>query len=196
VKGLKDQATFNQSRIYGKDAVELRIFQSGISSRSVSASLSQTMDGSRLSTLLNVSLGMWILKEPCHCDLNPFNKTSVTLAVEVNDGIHTISFLFTDQLQGTQTLLGHKFIFIPTSSGGWTFQRFNVGREYALSRWPPPDRITFSIVLGAGGAAVGWHHAYLNSLTVINEGLQNPLMPIIIRQTPSEQEFWKPKINI
>ena len=189
VSGSNDQAMFNQSRVNGKDAVELRIFQSGISSRPVIESLSQTVDGGRLSTLLNVSLGIWILKEPCHCDSNPFNKTSVTLAVEVNDGIHTISFLFTDQLQGTQTLLDHKFIFMPTPSGVWTYQRFNVGREYALSRWPLPDRITFSITLGLGGAAVGWHHAYVYAVTVINDGSQNPLMPIIIRQIPHPQEF-------
>jgi hypothetical protein len=196
VKGSKDQVTFNQSRINGKDAVELRIFQSGISARPVIQSLSQTIDGGRLSTLLNVSLGIWILKEPCHCDLNPFNKTSVMLAVEVNDGIHTISFLFTDELQGTQTLLGHKFIFMPTPSGAWTYQRFTVGREYALSRWPLPDRISFSIVLGVGGAAVGWHHAYLNAVTTISNGLQNPLMPTIISQIPSAQEFSRPKINV
>jgi hypothetical protein len=177
VKGVNDLAVMNVSSIMGRDAVALGIFQSGAGSRWVYESLSQTLDGSRLLSLLNMSIGIWILREPCRCDANPFNKTSVVLSVEVNDGVHTISFVFSDQLQGTQTLLGHRIVFMPTPSGVWTYQKFNIAREYAGSHWSAPDQLTFSIVFGVGGSAVGWHYAYLNTVTAVNDGFRYPLPP-------------------
>jgi hypothetical protein len=167
----------------GRRAVELGIFQSGVGSRWSYESLAQTMDGRRLSALFNTSIGIWILKEPCRCDANPFNKTSIILAVEVNDGIHTVTFLFSDELQGTQTLLDHRIVFLPTPSGIWAYQKFNIAREYAASNWPLPDRLTFSIVLGVGGAAVGWHHAYVNAVNTASDGLKNPLSPLIVNHS-------------
>ena len=180
VKGVGDRTRMNGSIIMGRDAVALGILQTGAGSRWVYESLFQTLDGSRLSTLLNMSVGVWILKEPCRCDADPFNKTSVILSVEVNDGIHTLSFVFSDQLQGTETLSNHRIVFIPTQSGVWVYQKFNIAREYASSHWAAPDQLTFSIVFGVAGSAVGWHYAYLNAVTIVNDGLKYPLVPRLL----------------
>lgn len=180
VKGVNDITRMNGSNVMGRNAVMLGIFQSGSGSRWVYESLFQTLDGSRLSSLLNASVGIWILKEPCQCDADPFNKTSVLLSLEVSDGIHTISFVFSDQLQGTQTLLSHRIVFIPTQSGVWVYQKFNIAREYVTSHWSAPDRLTFSLVFGVAGSAVGWHYAYLNAITIVNDGLHYPLYPQLL----------------
>jgi len=177
VKGVDDRTTVNGSVVMGRDAVTFGILQSGAGSRWVYESIFQTLDGSRLSSLLNSSVGVWILKEPCRCDADPFNKTSVVLSVEVNDGIHTLSFVFSDRLLGTETLLNHRIVFIPTQSGVWVYQKFNIAREYASSHWAAPDQLTFSIVFGVAGSAVGWHYAYLNAVTMVNDGLKYPLPP-------------------
>ena len=177
VKGVGDRTRINGSVVMGRDAVALGILQSGAGSRWVYESLFQTLDGSRLSSLLNASVGVWIFKEPCRCDADPFNKTSVILSVEVNDGIHTLSFVFSDQLEGTETLSNHRIVFIPTQSGVWVYEKFNIAREYASSHWAAPDQLTFSIVFGVAGSAVGWHYAYLNAVTIVNDGLHYPLPP-------------------
>ena len=176
--GVFDNATVRKSVIQGRDAVELGIYQSGAGSRLVYASISQTIDGGRLAALLNETVGIWIMKEPCRCDANLFNNTSVMLAVEVNDGEHTISFLFSDELQGAQTLLNHRIIYMPTPSGVWSLREFDVAKEYAAAHWATPERLVFSITFGAAGSAVGWHTAYLNRIITMKSGLLNPLPPL------------------
>jgi hypothetical protein len=180
VKGIDDHVNVNQTIIQGKDAVQLSVLQSGVGSRWVYVSLSQTIDGGRLSSLLSSTIGVWILKHRCGCEMNLFNQTSIILAVELNDGIHTLTFVFTDMLQGTRGLLDHRIVFLPTQSGVWTFQELNITREYISAHWMPPERVTLSIIFGAGGTATGWHLAYVSQLTVIRNGLQAPLPPIAI----------------
>lgn len=120
------------------------------------------------------------MKEPCHCDVNPFSNTSVVLAVDVNDGEHTISFLFSDELQAAQTLLNHRIVFMPTPSGVWSFREFNVAKQYEAAHWATPNSLVFSITFGAAGSAVGSHTAYLERIITIKSGLQNPLPPLAV----------------
>jgi len=177
-KGVFDNATIGKSFVQGRDAVEFEIYQSGAGSRLVYASISQTVDGARLSALFNDTIGIWIIKEPCHCDASPFNSTAAILAVQVDDGEHTISYLFSDELQATQTLLNHRMVYMPTLSGVWSLREFNVGKQYAAAHWATPDWLVFSITFGAAASAVGWHTAYLNRIITIKSDLQNPLPPL------------------
>lgn len=177
VKGASDQIMINKTILEGKHALELRVFQSGIQSRWTYASLSQGIDGGRLAELLNASVGFWVFKEQCLCDVDLFNKTSVILSVETNDGVHTISFVFSDGLQGVRTLPDHRIIFLPTPSGSWYFQKLNIAKEYRTMRWSTPDKLTFSLVLGVAGGAIGWHSAYLSGITLARDGLHFPISP-------------------
>ena len=177
VKGASDQVVINKTVVEGKHALELRVFQSGIQSRWTYASVSQAVDGGRLTQLLNASVGFWVLKEQCHCDADLFNKTSVILSAETNDGVHTISFVFSDGLQGVRTLPDHRIIFLPTPSGSWYFEKLNIAKEYRTMRWSTPDRLTFSLVLGVAGGAIGWHSAYLSGIALSRDGLHFPISP-------------------
>ena len=177
VKGMSDQVSINRTIHEGRHALELKVFQSGVQSRWAYASLSQDIDGGRLVQLLNETIGFWVLKEPCSCDADPFNKTSVILSAETNDGIHTISFVFSDGVQGVRTLPDHRIVFLPTPSGSWFFEKLNIAKEYRTMRWITPTRLTFSIVLGVAGDAVGWHSAYLTGIALSRDGLHFPISP-------------------
>jgi len=177
VKGVSDQITINRTTMEGRHALELSVFQSGVQSRWTYASLSQEIDGGRLTSLLNESVGFWILKEQCECDADPFNRTSVILSVETNDGVHTISFVFSDGSQGVRTLPDHRIVFLPSPSGSWYFEKLNIAKQYRTMRWGTPDRLTFSIVLGVAGGAVGWHSAYLSGIALSRDGLHFPISP-------------------
>ena len=110
------------------------------------------------------SISVWILKQNCNCDLDPFGASSVLSAIETNDGIHTLSFVFTDHLQGTEAFLGHRIVFIPAVSNEWVSEVVNVGREYASAQWVSPGALTFSLVFSVGGSGVGWHAAYFSQI--------------------------------
>ena len=166
VKGSFDRVTLNEAVADGREAVELALFQSGEAPGGVYESLTQTLDGGRLSALFTSTVGLWFMKEPCHCDDDLFNRTGVTLVVEVNDGIHTISILFSDKSSDTLTLLNHRIEFRPTPSGTWTFEEFNFAKEYAAANWVLPNSVTFSIIFGVANGSLGWHYAYLDRLTV------------------------------
>ena len=166
VKGSLDRVTLNETVANGREAVELAVFQSGEVPGGVYEGLTQTLDGGRLSALFASTVGLWFMKEPCHCDGDPFNRTAVTLVVEVNDGVHTISILFSDKSTGTLTLLNHRIEFRPTPSGTWTFEEFNFTKEYEAAHWLLPNSLTFSIIFGVAEGSLGWHYAYLDRLTV------------------------------
>ena len=171
VRGPSDRVAINKMSLQGKQALELSVFQSGIQSRWAYASISQTLDGGRLAVLMNASIGLWVLKEQCHCDADLFNGTSVILAVETNDGVHTMIFIFSDELQGFKSLPDERIMLLPTLSGVWYFEELNIAREYQIMRWSTPDELTFSIVLGVAGAAVGWHSAYVSGIVLSRDGL-------------------------
>ena len=171
VKGSFDRVAINETVANGRNAVELSVFQSGEGSGWAYEALTQTLDGSRLSALFGATLGLWFMKEPCHCDDDPFNRTAVTLAVEVNDGIHTLSILFSDRYTGTLTLLNHKIEFRPAPSGTWAFEEFNFSREYAVAHWLLPNSLTFRIIFGVAEGSVGWHYAYLDRITITSNSL-------------------------
>ena len=151
------QYGISRANIQGREALRLSVLQTGIGLRSSYVRLSETLDGQRLSMLMNSSLGFWLLKEPCNCDSDPFSQNAVIVSVETNDGVHTLSFIFTDNRQGTETLLGHQIVFIPTPSNQWIFESVNIGREYANANWGMPGSLTFSLVFSVGATVVGWH---------------------------------------
>ena len=165
VKGSDDQVSLNETTINGRDAAQLAVFQSGERPGWVYAGLTQTLDGARLAALFKSTLGIWFMKEPCHCDDYPFNTTAVTLVLEINDGIHTISYVFSDNREGILPLLNHELVFRPAPSGVWTFQQFNFTKEYSDAHWSIPTSLNFRIIFGVGQSSPGWHYAYLNRIT-------------------------------
>lgn len=165
-KGSFDRVALNETVANGRNAVELGVFQSGEATGGVYEGLTQTLDGGRLSELFASTVGLWFMKEPCHCDEDPFNKTAVTLVVEVNDGIHTISILFADKASRSLTLLNHRIEFRPTPSGTWAFEEFNFAKEYSAAHWLLPSSLTFRIIFGVAEGSLGWHYAYLERITV------------------------------
>jgi len=177
VKGSNDQFAMNKTLMQGREATELSLFQSGVQSKWAYASLSQSLDGYRLRQLLNVTLGIWVLKEPCLCDVDPFNKTSVILSIETNDGTHTITFVFSDGLQGVSTLMDHRIVYLPTPSGAWYFEKLDIGREYRLMRWSAPEVLRLSIVFGVAGLTTGWHSAYVTGISITGNDLGFPISP-------------------
>jgi len=170
--GSFDRVAINETVANGRNAVELGVFQSGEGPGWVYEALTQTLDGGRLSALFGSTVGLWFMKEPCHCDDDPFNRTAVTLVVEVNDGTHTISILFSDKYAGTLTLLNHRIEFRPVPSETWAFEEFDFAKEYASAHWLLPNSLTFRIIFGAAEGASGWHYAYLNRITVTSNYLQ------------------------
>lgn len=180
VKGPFDRVTLNETVANGRNAVELGVFQSGEGIGWVYEAFTQTLDGGRLSALFSSTVGLWFMKEPCHCDDDPFNRTAVTLVVEVNDGTHTISILFSDKSSGTLDLLNHRIEFRPAPSRTWTFEEFNFTKEYASAHWLLPNSLTFRVIFGVAQGSLGWHYAYLDRITVTSNPLHTSQSTISI----------------
>jgi hypothetical protein len=162
VSGLGDNVSLQETVFAGKRAMELLIMQAGNDGKPVYAYLKQTIDGERLAGLLTDDVGVWVLTEPCVCD-GTTPARSVTFGVEVNDGVHTLTFIFSDIAAETRTILAHRFVYLPTQPRTWTYQHINVTEQYTLAQWSLPEHVTFSLVFEVGGFATGWHSAYVNS---------------------------------
>jgi hypothetical protein len=158
------QYTTTPADFQGRNGLRLALLQSGIGSHMAYIRLSETLEGPGLGALMNSSLSLWVFKESCNCDSTPFGKSSVVVAIETNDGVHTLSFVFTDQRQGTITLLSHRIVFVPTASNQWMLEVVNIGREYVNADWRAPGTLTFSLIFSVGGGNVGWHVTYIANI--------------------------------
>jgi hypothetical protein len=170
VSGSGDNVSLRETVIDGKSAAELSILQSGVDGNAAYAYLTQTIDGTRLTGLLSGDVGAWVLAEPCACNGSSTSQ-SVIFGVELDDGIHTLTYIFSDSSVETTVILAHRFVYLPIQPGAWTYQHFNVTREYQRAHWSLPDQLTFSVVFQVGAHATGWHHAYLNSFQVTSSEL-------------------------
>jgi hypothetical protein len=164
-EGPGDNVSLQETVINGKNAKEFLILQSGSSGNAVYAYLTQMIDGARLAGLLSGDLGVWILAEPCECNQGS-TAQSVIFGVELNDGVHTLTFIFSDAPAATTMILADRFVYLLVQPGTWTYQHINVTREYALAQWSLPVQLSFSMVFWVGGHATGWHRAYVNSFHV------------------------------
>lgn len=172
VKGPGDSVGLQQAVIDGKSAAELLVMQSGIDDEPVYAYLTQTIDGARLTGLFEGDIGVWVLTEACACN-GTSTAHSVIFGVELNDGIHTLTFIFSDSTIPAKTILAHRVVYLTTQPGTWTYQHINVTREYALAQWSLPASIQFSLVFEAGEYATGLHAAYVNSFQLAKPQLES-----------------------
>ena len=165
VKGPADNVSLREVVVDGKSATELLVSQSGVDDAPVYVYLKQTIDGARLTGLLEDDVGVWVLMEPCACN-GTLEARSLIFGVELNDGVHTLTFIFSDRAIESRTLLAHRFVYLATQPGVWAYEHFNVTREYELAQWSLPTQVTFSLVFEAGALATGVHSAYVNSIHV------------------------------
>ena len=165
VKGPADNVSLREATVNGRSATELLVRHSEVNGASVYVYLKQAIDGARLTGLLENDVGIWALTEPCLCNATSTARSSL-FGVELNDGIHTLTFVFSDQVIETRTLLAHRFVYMTTKSGVWAYHHINVTGQYTLAQWGVPDHLTFSLVFEVGALATGLHRAYVNSIQV------------------------------
>ncbi len=189
-EGPGDNVSLQATEVNGKSATGFLILQSGSSGNAVYAYLTQMIDGARLAGLLKGDVGVWILVEPCEC-IQGSTSQSVIFGVELNDGLHTLTFIFSDTTVATTMILAHRYVYLPVQPGTWTYQHVNVTREYELAHWSLPDHLTFSMVFSVGAHATGWHRAYVNSFQVTRPPLISGAFPSAMLQScsPSRSRF-------
>jgi hypothetical protein len=172
--GPMDNVSLHETAVDGKRATQLLITQSGIDGKPAYLYLKQTVDGPRLSGLLADDVGVWVRAEPCSCN-STWTSRSMIFGVEVNDGVHTITFIFSDHEIETRTLLAHRFVYLTTQPETWAYVHINITRQYTLAQWNLPDHLTFSLFFEAGTSATGLHSAYVNSFQVTKPKTQSGL---------------------
>jgi hypothetical protein len=165
VKGPSDSVSLSEAVVGGKSAAQLLVRQSSIDGAPVYVYLKQSIDGARLTELFESDIGLWVLAEACRCN-STSTARSIIFGVELNDGVHVLTFIFSDQTIEARTILAHRFVYLTTQSGAWTYQHIDLSEQYAMAHWGLPDRVSFSLVFEAGELATGQHSAYVNSIHV------------------------------
>lgn len=164
-RGAGDQVALQAVVLADKRALEISIFQDGVDDEWAYVYLSQMIDGARLMALLDEELGVWIFSgSSCACqETSP--PQSTVFGLETNDGMHTLTFIFSSETVEPQEFLTQRTVFLQTPQGQWVYQTINFTKQYAEAHWNLPDRLSFSIVLGAPGHATGAHVGYVNGFS-------------------------------
>ncbi len=174
VKGPSDSVSLQQTVVNGNNATEFLVLQDGKDENWVYAYLKQVIDGTRLRALFTRVLNVSILRESCACG-NPSADESTIFGLEVNDGVHTLTFVFSGKPEG---FLAHRTVFLYTPPQEWTYHQIDLRKEYDAAHWNwnLTDRLTFSVVFAVAGNATGWHRAYVQGFSSpkpqMNSGVQ------------------------
>lgn len=185
VKGAGDQIALQETVVADRKALEIQIFQDGADDRWAYVYLNQTIDDARLRAMFSEELGVWVFSEaPCPCNGTAPSQSTV-FGVETNDDIHTLTFIFSAEKAEPQEFLTHRTVFLQTPPGMWVYQMIDVAKQYADAHWNLPERLSFSIVLGAPGHATGMHVGYVNGFswaakrTVTSGQEENPKLNVL-----------------
>ncbi len=158
VTSPNDFVTLNQTTINGMNATQLQILKSNHTGWTY-AYLSQSIDGPRLTALFTMDIAIWVMKD------TQVPQTAL-FGVEVNDGVHVLTFIFSDQAAEPQQFLAHRTVFIQTPGNTWVKRPVDFAGEYRAAKWGRPDHVTLSVVFGAGPGAVGSQSVYIHGFSV------------------------------
>jgi hypothetical protein len=173
-KGPGDQILLQETTVGNKSALEIRIYQDGIDDRWAYVRLAQTIDGTRLQALLDEEVAIWVfLQASCECRGEWPNQTSI-FEVQIGDGAHTLDFIFSDAEAEMNQSPTHRTVLLQSPSDEWVRYPIDLGKQYKAAQWELPDRISFSIILGASALATGWHAVDVNGFSVTKKTLINP----------------------
>jgi len=173
-EGPGDQILLQETTLGNRSALEIRIYQDGIDDGWVYVRLAQTIDGTRLRALLDEEVTIWVfLQASCECRGEWLNQTSL-FEVQINDGAHTLDFIFSDATVEVSQSPTHRTVLLQSPSDEWVGWTIDLANQYEDAQWKLPDRISFSIILGASASATGWHTGDVNGFSVANKTLINP----------------------
>jgi hypothetical protein len=139
-----------------------------------------------LAALFDSVVGVWVYQEsPCVCEGRTTSQTTI-FGLEIEDWPHSLTFIFSQEKTETEQLLGRRTVYFATPVGEWVYHQIDLAREYRDAGWKRPERLTFSIILGAPSSAVGWHLGYVHGFSIARkttptsteeESVQVTLMP-------------------
>jgi hypothetical protein len=155
------QTTFDHMK-----ALEFDLFKEN-KSGSTYAFVSQVIDGPRLTALFTLNISAWVMKEACACNTSPTTGDEV-FGVELNDGTHVLSYVFSGQRAETQRLWDKRVVFLETPTNQWAKIPLDVARQFYSAQWKKPERLTLGVVFGAGSGVTGLRRAYLHNFTWSN----------------------------
>lgn len=158
VKTQNDLVWLNKTEAGGVSETTLHIFRNDRTGWSY-AYLSQSIDGQRLTALFTMDVSISVMKSTLVPQVALFG-------VEVNDGLHVLTFIFSDQPAEPQQSLGHRTVFLQTQPNSWVNEPLDFAGQYAKAEWPKPDKVTLSIVFGAGPNAVGLQTVHVRGFIV------------------------------
>ncbi len=158
VRTPNDSVLLNQTMTSGMTAIEFQILRNDHVGWTY-AYLSQSIDGPRLTALFTMDVAIWVMKD------TQVPQTAL-FGVELNDGLHVLTFIFSDQPAKPQQFLAHRTVFLQTPGNTWVKQPLDFAKQYAEAKWERPDRVTLSIVFGAGPNAIGLQTAYIHGFSV------------------------------
>jgi len=166
VTAIGDSISLTQTTVNHAKALEFDLFKEN-ESGSTYVFVSQDIDGPGLASLFNLNISIWVLRESCLCNSSSTLGNEV-FGVELNDGTHVLTYIFSTLPTRPQLLWDRRIIFFATPSGQWVKVPLNFAREYYSAQWSRPARVTLGIIFGAGIDVTGWRRAYLHNFTWSN----------------------------
>ena len=164
VTGVGDQVVLEQTVLAGNRSLEIRVFEGGVDDIGVYVRLKQMIDGARLRALRDSEVGVWVFLE--FSNKQQSESPLTIFGVQTNDGLNMLTFIFSEEARKPQQGPGSRTVFLATPSGRWAYQRIDVAGEYKNAGWKIPERLSFSVTLGAQASAAGWHVGYVHRFVV------------------------------
>jgi len=162
-----DSISLNETTFNQMTALKFNLFKENRTAPTY-AYVSQEINGPRLAALFALNISAWILREPCACNSTSTIGNGEVFGVELNDGTHVLTFIFSARPAEAQVLWAKRIVFLETPADQWAKVPLDIAEEYQSAQWKKPDRVTLGIIFGAGIDVTGSRQAFLHNFTWTN----------------------------
>jgi len=167
-KGEGDRAYLRRDTVGEVPCLGMHVYQDGVNDTNVWATihLKQMIGGKQLTRLFDSKIGVWVYPTfPYIYDKETENPENV-FGIEINDGVHIIWFIFSDQPVEPYTLKSHHIIVVPTPLNEWSYRELDIKKVYEDQGWPVPEGISFIAILGATRSLKGEFAGFVREIVV------------------------------
>jgi len=168
IKGPSDRLNLTSGYVAGWSALQMEVYQDGEEDEYVWAMihLRQDLTEEKAENLFFSKIGAWVFPTFSYtCDERTKDPAN-SFGIEVNDGVHILWFIFSDENVGVYLLSNHRIAVIYCPLNEWSFREVQISTEYEKVGWARPESFSFMVMMGLTQGMPGKRVGFFREITI------------------------------
>ncbi|MFH0848915.1 MAG: hypothetical protein V1857_05385 [archaeon] len=165
ITGPKDQAYLRRDVVAGELCLGMHVVQDGVDDGHEWATIHvrQDLTGTAAQALFNQPFTIAVF--PTFPYVHDSGYPRNVFGVEIYDGNHLLWIVFSNTEERTDQINQHRIIVIRAPSNEWSVQKIDLAAIYRAAGWQPPEKYSFTLLVGATRALKGEFAGFVKEVT-------------------------------